>query len=86
MASQLISSMICMNYYNNKMFGLLQFHSGYGHFYLNSPKGYCRKIINAQTGSNVYYFGFMYTIVLSLWREVRHVCKVKDNDAPGTNV
>ena len=33
------------------MFGLLQFHSGYGKFNLNSPKGYCLKIINAQTGA-----------------------------------
>jgi len=49
-ASQLISNMICMNYDNNKKFGLLQFHSGYGNFYLNSPKGYSKKIINAQTG------------------------------------
>jgi len=38
-----------MNYDNNKKFGLLQFHSGYGMFYLNSPTGYIRKIINAQT-------------------------------------
>jgi len=38
-----------MNYDNNKKFGLLQFHSGYGNFYLNRPKGYSRKIINAQT-------------------------------------
>jgi len=38
-----------MNYDNNKKFGLLQFHSGYGKNYLNSPKGYDRKIINAQT-------------------------------------
>ena len=50
-ASQLISNMICMNYYNNKKFGLLQFSSGYGKFYLNSPKGYSRKIINPQTGN-----------------------------------
>jgi len=43
--------MICMNYDdNNKKFGLLQFHSGNGKFYLNSPKGYIRKIINVQTG------------------------------------
>jgi len=41
--------MICMNYDHNKKFGLLKFHSGYGKFYLNSPKGYSRKIINAQT-------------------------------------
>ena len=41
--------MICMNYYNNKKFGLLQFYSGYGKFYFNSPKGYSQKIINTQT-------------------------------------
>ena len=49
--SQLISNMICMNFYNNKKFGLLQFHSGYEFFYLNSPKGYSRKYFNAQTDS-----------------------------------
>jgi len=38
-----------MNYDHNNKFGLLKFHSGYGKFYLNSPKGYTRKIINAQT-------------------------------------
>jgi len=38
-----------MNYDHKKKFGLLKFHSGYGKFYLNSPMGYCRKIINAQT-------------------------------------
>ena len=38
-----------MNYDHNKKFGLLKFHSGYGKFNLNSPKGYCLKIINAQT-------------------------------------
>jgi len=41
-----------MNYDNNKKFGLLKFHSGYGKFNLNSPKGYSLKIINAQTGNN----------------------------------
>jgi len=41
--------MICMHYDHNKKFGLLKFHSGYGNFYFNSPKGYSRKIINAQT-------------------------------------
>jgi len=35
--------MICMNYDNNKKFGLLQFHSGYGNFYLNSPKDFSWK-------------------------------------------
>ena len=48
-ASQLISNMICMNYDHNKKFGLLKFHSGYGKFYFNSPKGYTRKIIHEQT-------------------------------------
>jgi len=47
-ASQLISNMICMNY-DNKKFGLLKFHSGYGKIYFKSPKGYSQKIINAQT-------------------------------------
>jgi len=41
-----------MNYDHNKKFGLLKFNSGYGTFYLNSPKGYSRKIINAQTGNS----------------------------------
>ena len=49
-ANQLLANMICMNYEHNKKFGLLEFRSGYGKFYLNSPKGYSRKIINAQTG------------------------------------
>ena len=48
-ARQLISNMICMNYDHNKKFGLLKFHSGYGKFNLNSPKGYSLKTINAQT-------------------------------------
>ena len=43
--------MICMKYDHNKKFGLLKFHSGYGQFNLNSPKGYSLKIINAQTAS-----------------------------------
>jgi len=60
-----------MNYHNNKKFGLLQFHSGYGTFYLNSPKGYSRKIINAQTGSylNTQLFAspqFKYKLTLAL--------------------
>jgi len=41
-----------MNNDHNKKFGLLKFHSGYGKFYLNSPKGYSWKIINAQTGAH----------------------------------
>ena len=39
-----------MNYDANKKFGLLKFHLGYGNNYFNSPNGYSRKIINAQTG------------------------------------
>ena len=38
-----------MNCDHNKKFGLLKFHSGYGKFNLNSPKGYSLKIINMQT-------------------------------------
>jgi len=44
-----------MNDYNNKKFGLLPFHSGYGKLYLNSSKGYSRKIINAQTGADCFH-------------------------------
>ena len=51
-ASQLISNMICMNYDHIKKFGLFKFHSGYGKFYFNSPKGYNQKIINAQTDND----------------------------------
>jgi len=49
--------MICMNYDANKMFGLLKFHSGYGNIYFNSPKGYSRKIINAQTAVDKLQYG-----------------------------
>ena len=42
-----------MNYDHNTKFGLLKFHSGYGKVNLNSPKGYSRKIINAQTDADV---------------------------------
>ena len=41
--------MICINYDHNEKVGLLQIHSGYVKFNLNSPKGYSLKIINAQT-------------------------------------
>jgi len=61
-ASQLISNMICMNYDHNKKIGLFKFHSGYGKFNLNSPKGYSLKIINAQT--DVYLY-FSYSFFLS---------------------
>ena len=48
-ASQPISIKNCMNYDHNTIFGLFKFPSGYRKLYLNSPKGYNRKIINAQT-------------------------------------
>jgi len=38
-----------MNYDHNQFFGQFKFQSGYRKLYLNSPKGYSRKIINAQT-------------------------------------
>jgi len=64
-ASQRISNMNCMNYDHNKMFGLFKFQSGYRKFYLNSPKGYSRKIIYAQTEQ--------YTVQLCLIRYlIRH--------------
>ena len=50
-ASQRISIKNCMNYDHNKNFGLFKFQSGYRNIYFNSPKGYSRKIINAQTGN-----------------------------------
>jgi len=44
-----------MNCDHNKSFGLFTFQSGYRKLHLNSPKGYSRKIINAQTASNKEY-------------------------------
>jgi len=41
-----------MTYDHNKYFEQFKFQSGYRELYLNSPKGYSRKIINAQTGNN----------------------------------
>jgi len=51
------------------------FHSGYWKFYLNSPKGYSRKIINAQTAWYCiifHYFSratYSEVVVDSLWEE-----------------
>ena len=59
--------MICMYYDNNKKFGLIQFHSGYGKFYLNSPKGYSRKIINAQTDVSKLFVWIKNIIVLIIF-------------------
>jgi len=56
-ACQRISNINCMNYDHNQFFGLFKFHSGYVKFYLNSPKGYNRKIINAQTAINKHIVG-----------------------------
>jgi len=57
--------MICMNYDHNKKFGLLKFHSGYGKKKFNSPKGYYRKIINAQTDYE-YILGIFVKIIKEL--------------------
>jgi len=51
-AIQRISNMNCFNYDNN-IFGLFQFQSGYRKYYFNSPNGLSRKIINAQTGARL---------------------------------
>ena len=48
-ASQRISIKNCIYYDHNKEFGLFKNNSGYRKLYLNSPKGYSRKIIIAQT-------------------------------------
>jgi len=47
--------MICMNYDHNKLFGLLEFHSGYEKINLNSPKGYSLKKTNAHTDLVIIY-------------------------------
>jgi len=43
--------MYCINKDYNKYFGLLKSQSGDIKFHLDSPKGYSRKIISAQTAS-----------------------------------
>jgi len=64
-----------MNYDHNKKFGLLKFHSGYGTFYFNSPKGYNRKIINAQTGYCYYLIDRMEDFLsVSKVLEPYHMC------------
>ena len=52
-ASEHISIKNCMSYDQNKTFGLFKFQSGYRKLYLNSPKGYSRKLINAQIDENI---------------------------------
>jgi len=46
-----------MKYDHNNILGLFKFQSGYKKIYLNSPKGYSWKIINAQTVSDTYKHG-----------------------------
>jgi len=72
MASQLISYMICMNYDHNKKFGLLKFHSGYGKFNLNSPKGYSLKIINAQTDIKYYSRSVVHSLKHIVYGKAKH--------------
>jgi len=52
-ASQRISIRKCRNYDQNTNFVLFKFQSGYRKLYLNSPKGYSRKIINAHTDASI---------------------------------
>jgi len=42
-----------VHYDYNKKLGIFEFQSGYRKIYLNSPKGYSRKIISAQTDQNI---------------------------------
>jgi len=52
-----------MNYDHNKIFGLFKFQSSYIKLYLNSPKGYSRKLINVQTVGNCFLsFNIMYSL------------------------
>jgi len=48
--------MYCLNYDYNKYFGLLKSQSGDIKFHLDSPKGYSRKQISAQTACNTAYY------------------------------
>ena len=43
-----------MKYDHNKKIGLFKCQSGYRKLYLNSPKGYSRKNINAQTDAGYF--------------------------------
>jgi len=58
-----------MNYDHNKKFGLWKFHSGYGTFYFNSPKGYSQKIINAQTEYNFAENAKWHSILIDIYQE-----------------
>ena len=53
-----------MNYDNNKKCGLFKFQSGCKKLYLNSPKGYSRKIINSQT--DIIYACMCCTVVVNV--------------------
>jgi len=64
-----ISNINCMNYDHNKIFGLFKFQSGYRKFYLNSPKGYSRKIINAQTALHRVYQEYALAVLAERFAE-----------------
>jgi len=51
--NQYISIKNCIKYGHNTNFVLFKFQSGYRKLYLNSPKGYSRKLINAQIDENI---------------------------------
>ena len=54
----------CMNYDHNKKSWLFKFQSGYRKLYLNSPKGYSRKQINAQTVYFEYKIKWKYILMI----------------------
>ena len=66
-ASQRISVKNCMNYDHNKNVGLFKFQSGYRKLHLNNPKGYSRKIFNAQTAIHVSLKGLFMGPSLSIF-------------------
>ena len=71
-ASQRISIKNCINYDHNKNVGLFKLQSGYRKLYLNSPKGYSRKIFNAQTDKN----GTSWKAILVIHISIRLVSSV----------
>ena len=74
-----------MNYDHNKKFGLFKFHSGYGNCFLNSPNGYSRKIINAQTIDSTYQKVFRLTLTVHTRKYTfRHTLTVHTREYLGT--
>jgi len=74
-----------MKYDHNNNVGLFKFQSGYRKIYLNSPKGYCRKIINAQTGLTLYVLGSVGETRNVCYRVVKQLHKVKKKEKAGNN-